>query len=404
LAPRACGVTLLIDPIRRRRLMHTDDTQHEPDRAETGPTAVPPGPKRLTRSPDDRVIGGVAGGLGRYFNIDPIIFRIAFAASLLIGGLGGLIYLAMWVFIPVADGPPGPGGPPRERSSALMIVAVVVLVLVAGPLLLAPVLLVLGAGLVAGIVLLPLAALALVGLLVWWLVTGDRPVGGARDVLIAVALGVALLILCSVIFVAGAWAAAAGGGTVIAALVIAAGAMLVAGAFMGGMRWLILPALALAVPVAFVAAADVDFDGGIGEREYRPTSVTQIRDRYELGMGSLVVDFRSVRLPPDDPTDVTLDVGVGEAVVVVPEDVCVGSQADVGIGAVEVFDHESGGVDVDWEEQPRARRGTPSLVVHGDIGVGLLQVKHAAPGEPFRDVDLGPGNKACETLARARRR
>jgi hypothetical protein len=131
--------------------------------------------------------------------------------------------------------------------------------------------------------------------------------GTPRPLVLVRAVG--LLILCSVIFVAGAWAAAAGGGTVIAALVIAAGAMLVAGAFTGGMRWVILPALALAIPVAFVAAADVDFDGGIGEREYRPTSVTQIRDRYELGVGSLAVDFRSVRLPPDDPTDVTLDVG-----------------------------------------------------------------------------------------------
>jgi hypothetical protein len=226
--------------------------------------------------------------------------------------------------------------------------------------------------------------------------------GTPRPLVLVRAVG--LLILCSVIFVAGAWAAAAGGGTVIAALVIAAGAMLVAGAFTGGMRWVILPALALAIPVAFVAAADVDFDGGIGEREYRPTSVTQIRDRYELGVGSLAVDFRSVRLPPDDPTDVTLDVGVGKAVVIVPEDVCVGSQADVGIGAVEVFDHESSGVDVDWEEQPRARRETPSLVVHGDIGAGLLQVKHAAPGESFRDADLGPGNKACETIGRAQGR
>ena len=368
----------------------------EPQQPETAPTEVQPAPRRLTRSREDRVIAGVAGGLGRYFNIDPVIFRIAFGASLLIGGLGGLLYLAAWVFLPERDGtvPGGSPAAPRERSTALTVLAVVVLVVVAGPLLLAPVLLVLGAGLVAGLLILPFAAIALVGLLVWWLVTGERPMGSTRDVLIAVALGAGLLVLCSVIFVAGGWAAAVGGGTVVAALVIAAGLMLIAAAFRGGMRWLILPALALAIPVAFVAAADVDFNGGIGKREYRPATADQIRDRYELGVGSLVVDLRYTELPKV-PMDVGLDVGIGEALVVVPEDVCVGSEADVGVGAVQIFDRESGGVDIDWLDQPRAPRGVPEVVVHGDIGVGLLQVKHAAPGESFRDADPEAGNTAC---------
>ena len=66
-------------------------------------------------------------------------------------------------------------------------------------------------------------------------------------------------------------------------------------------------------------------------------------------MGSLVLDLRNTHLPTAESTNVTLDVGVGEGVVVVPENVCVASQADVGVGAVQVFDHESGGVDVDWE-------------------------------------------------------
>jgi len=372
-----------------------------PEEAETAPTAVQPAPRRLTRSRDDRMLGGVAGGLGRYFDIDPVIFRIAFAASLVLGGLGGLVYLAAWVFIPEDTGATTTAAPPRQRSGALTALAIVVLAVVAGPLLLVPVLLVLGAGLFAGLLILPLAAIALVGFLVWWLVTGERPVGSTRDVLIAVALGAGLLVLSGVVFVAGAWTAAIGGGTVGAALVIAAGVMLIAGAFIGRVRWLILPALALATSVAFIAAADVDFDGGIGEREYRPTAAADIRDRYELGMGSLVLDLRFVRLPPEGK-DVTLDVGVGEGVVVVPEDVCVASQADVGVGAVQVFGHESGGVDVDWEEKFRARRGAPLLVVHGDVGIGLLQVKHAGPQESFRNVDVEAGNTACATGAARR--
>jgi phage shock protein PspC (stress-responsive transcriptional regulator) len=54
----------------------------------------------LTRVRDDRIIGGVAGGLGRYFGIDPVIFRIGFFASLFIGGAGFALYLAAWLLIP----------------------------------------------------------------------------------------------------------------------------------------------------------------------------------------------------------------------------------------------------------------------------------------------------------------
>ena len=42
------------------------------------PPPSSPGVRRLTRSSSDKLIGGVAGGLGRYFGVDPILFRIAF--------------------------------------------------------------------------------------------------------------------------------------------------------------------------------------------------------------------------------------------------------------------------------------------------------------------------------------
>jgi PspC domain len=45
------------------------------------PDPPPREPKRLLRSSDDRVIAGVCAGLGRYFGIDPVIVRIAFAHS-----------------------------------------------------------------------------------------------------------------------------------------------------------------------------------------------------------------------------------------------------------------------------------------------------------------------------------
>ncbi len=61
----------------------------------------PPPPARLYRSRTDRVIAGIAGGLGRYLGVDPVILRIAFVI-LLLSGPGLLIYLIGWVIIPEA--------------------------------------------------------------------------------------------------------------------------------------------------------------------------------------------------------------------------------------------------------------------------------------------------------------
>lgn len=56
--------------------------------------------KRLYRSRKDKKIAGVCGGLGEYFNVDPVFFRIAFLIATLIWGGGLIIYLIMWLWIP----------------------------------------------------------------------------------------------------------------------------------------------------------------------------------------------------------------------------------------------------------------------------------------------------------------
>ena len=85
-----------------------------------------PTPRRLSRARDGRHVGGVAAGLGHYFDLNPAIYRIAFVALALAGGTGILLYLAAWPVIPTrtrgvliaeraaarAPGPPGA----RDRS------------------------------------------------------------------------------------------------------------------------------------------------------------------------------------------------------------------------------------------------------------------------------------------------
>jgi len=61
-------------------------------------------PKKLYRNISDKVIAGVASGIGNYFQVDPIIIRIVFLASLFIGGFGLIAYIICWIGIPAKDG------------------------------------------------------------------------------------------------------------------------------------------------------------------------------------------------------------------------------------------------------------------------------------------------------------
>src|SRR5579884_3954929 len=56
--------------------------------------------RALTRPKDNRWLGGVCAGLGRYFDLNPAIYRIAFVALAFAGGTGILLYAAAWLVIP----------------------------------------------------------------------------------------------------------------------------------------------------------------------------------------------------------------------------------------------------------------------------------------------------------------
>jgi phage shock protein PspC (stress-responsive transcriptional regulator) len=57
--------------------------------------------KTLRRSSDNRILLGICGGLGEFFGINPIWFRLAFVIAAIPGGLPGLlIYLILWVIMP----------------------------------------------------------------------------------------------------------------------------------------------------------------------------------------------------------------------------------------------------------------------------------------------------------------
>jgi phage shock protein PspC (stress-responsive transcriptional regulator) len=279
--------------------------------------------RRLLRSRDDRMIAGVAAGLGKYFAVDPTIVRIAFVISVFFGGLGVLAYAALALFVPSADTKGQVEAAPVERSRGLAIVAgIAVLVIVLswgvfdggawffddGPWFFGPpvILLALGAGL-------------------YFLLrnTGNTSLA---SVVGKVVLALALLSLAFVAAAFSAWAGATGHGVAVAGVVVAIGVLLILSAFRGGARWLVAPAAVLAIPLGLVAAADVSFGDGVGNREYQPSSISTLPDDgYELGVGRLEIDLREIAWEPDTVVDMSVDVGIGEAVIAVPESVCVAS-------------------------------------------------------------------------------
>lgn len=54
----------------------------------------------LYRSETNKVIAGIAGGLGEYFHLDPTIIRVIFILLTIFGGWGLLIYIILWILIP----------------------------------------------------------------------------------------------------------------------------------------------------------------------------------------------------------------------------------------------------------------------------------------------------------------
>lgn len=322
------------------------------------PSAPLPRP-RLTRSSDDRVVAGVAGGLGRHLGVDPLAVRITFVILTFAGGLGLLAYLAFLVLLPSddPDAPPVGWGAARTIGAGLLVVAALAILIpdwLWGPEL--PVLFVVG-----------LVAFALLRAI------RDDGAGGVGRTAAKAGLGILLLGLAAGGFVAAAAGSAVGGGIVVAGLVIAFGVGLVGGAFNGGARWLIAPGLLLALPLGAVAATDLDVRGSWGERTFRPLAIADLAGGYEMGVGSMRVDLRGLDLPAGR-SDLSLDMGLGEIQVLVPDGMCVTTEAHAGMGAIDTGDGEEGGVDIDVRDVPRVASEEPRLHLVAGVGVGAIHV------------------------------
>jgi phage shock protein PspC (stress-responsive transcriptional regulator) len=365
---------------------------------------APPGPaRRLTRSTEDKVLTGLSGGLGRYFGVDPVIFRIAFVVLALAGGSGVLLYLLGWLMIPDDEG----RGPGLERLASDRM----------GKLLLA---------VAAGIGILMLfngdgpgwgnfpVALALigVGVAILWSRRGPTPGGPPPEPWASplpadspspadtptspLATGVppsappsparpsqppsALVpVTLSVLAVLGGGLALVGAplDVSLALALLVTSIALVIGAWRGRARWLIPIAALLAIGMGASAVVDVPVTGEIGDRRYQPATVDALRTIYRLGIGELVVDLSDVDLQGGGAS-VDATNGIGELRVVVPRDAEVVAYAHAGAGVVRLFGGEANGTDVGRRAVSPGVEGGGRLVVDARIGIGEVVIHRAA--------------------------
>jgi phage shock protein PspC (stress-responsive transcriptional regulator) len=269
-------------------------------------------PRRLTRPREDRWLGGVAAGLGAYFDLSPTIYRIAFVALALAGGTGVLLYIAAWLVIPGEGAEDSIAGVElkkhRDRPRRMIGLAILgfaaVVALSSAHVWPSPgnLWLVLVLGIVA---------------LVWWRL---GPASSRRR-------------------------------------------RVVAGSFVGLIA-LLLAAVVLAVRVPLFA--------GIGKRVDRPVAAADVHSRYELGIGDLVLNFGDLLLPRGQ-TFVKATVGIGDLKVIVPANASVRVVGRVQAGKVQLLGVSENGTSVRTQIVDRTGSGRV-LVLDVRTGLGKVEV------------------------------
>jgi phage shock protein PspC (stress-responsive transcriptional regulator) len=406
-----------------------------PSTEQPGPGTPPPsGPRvtrdemkdlgRLRRSVTDRHVAGVAGGIARHLDVDPILVRVALVVAAFFGGAGLLLYVAAWILVPEEGTTDEPLGlDQRNRTIALAGVGVLALLAAMGDW--------------AGAFWFPWPLAIVAAIAIWFLHrkekstptsgygydgyaapshTGDAAVSqayapgeaptaesaapdpaapyawvpptsyapaprqprnprrrgpilfGPTMAMIFLAIGVlAVVDIYGVPVADSAYPALALG-------IIAT--MLIVGSFWGRAGGLILVGFIAALGTAAATASDYFPDE---VRSYAPTSAADVRDSYEFGGGRFTLDLSDVSdVEGLDGRDITIDGVGGRIEVVVPDGVDVDVQTGVVGGNSEVLGQRSEGFDITQNGFVDGGDEVPDMSITIDLVGGEIVVREAA--------------------------
>jgi phage shock protein PspC (stress-responsive transcriptional regulator) len=289
------------------------------------------------------MVSGVCGGLGQYFDVNPLFYRVGFVVLTLLGGAGILVYGAAVLVIP-REGENESIASDILRNHRRRPLALVGLVLVA----------------VAGVALLSHVpwhihsdpfwiVILLVGAGMLWARRGRTAAPAAPS----------------------AEAPSEGPTAVVAPIATAP---------RRGWRWFklllvtlsVILVLALAGAAAFVAPF-LHLGNGVGNRSYQPAVAASVQSQYRLGIGNLDVDLSHVSFG-SKPTTVELRLGIGNMRVTVPHDATVLTHARVAWGDSKILGDQQSGHAVHMDVgDPDAR-----LVLDARVGIGKIEVVRAS--------------------------
>lgn len=340
---------------------------------------------RLRRSRSDRRVAGVAGGLARHLDVDPLVLRVAFVVLVFFGGAGLILYGACWLLVP-EEGTDHAAVTldDRSRSIALIIVGGLAALSLVG-------------GAWGNHAWFPWP-LVVVGLVVWLVVSRRDRTGPADSsapppaptqgyapppppdprrrgpvlfwitlALIALVVGVlGILDLSGLAVAPSAYPATALAVTAV---------MLLVGSVWGRAGGLILLGFVCAFATAGATVAD-ELDGD--HVSVQPTSAAQVADSYRIDAGEVVLDLTRVRdLEALDGRSIDLQASVGHLQLVIPArglDVTLNADID-GPGGYHLFTHDGGGVDEHLSDSYDGGADVPSVTIDTRLDLGGIDVE-----------------------------